>query len=77
MAVVVATGIGSAGPTSSGNIAKIVVVQTAAGYAPNPGHEGKGIVVAARAYLLRNVPAVALRQRPHANPFVLFRHHGG
>jgi hypothetical protein len=46
MGIVVPTGIGSAGSTSSGNIAKIVVVQTAAGYAPNPGHEGTGLVVA-------------------------------
>jgi len=32
--------------TLSGNITQIVVVITAPGYAPNPGHPGTGTIIA-------------------------------
>ena len=46
MAVVVSSTIRKSGSTLSGNVPEIVVVKTNAGYAPNPGHSGTGIVVA-------------------------------
>lgn len=46
MGVVVSTAVGKSGPTLSGNVAEIVVVQTNPGYAPNPGHPGTGTVIA-------------------------------
>jgi hypothetical protein len=46
MGVVVSSTIHKSGSTISGNVPKIVVVQTNSGYAPNPGHPGTGIVVA-------------------------------
>jgi hypothetical protein len=46
MGVVVAGSVTKAGSTISGVWNKIVVVQTDAGYAPNPGHPGAGTIVA-------------------------------
>jgi hypothetical protein len=46
MGVVVSNSITKSGSTISGNVHAIVVVQTDPGYAPNPGHPGKGTVVA-------------------------------
>jgi hypothetical protein len=46
MGVVVSSSIGKSGPTIAGNAVRIVVVQTNAGYASDPGHAGTGIVVA-------------------------------
>jgi len=46
MGVIVAGGVAKDGSTISGNILSIVVVQTAPGYSPNPGHDGTGTVVA-------------------------------
>jgi probable HAF family extracellular repeat protein len=46
MGVVVSTTVGKSGPTISGDVLSIVVVQTNAGYAPDPGHPGTGTVVA-------------------------------
>jgi hypothetical protein len=34
------------GPSISGNTVSIVVVQVNPGYAPNPGHDGTGTVIA-------------------------------
>ncbi len=46
MGVVVSTTVGKSGPTLSGDVPEIVVVQTNPGYGPNPGHSGTGTVVA-------------------------------
>jgi hypothetical protein len=46
MGVIVPTTVGKAGPTVSGDVQKIVVVQTSSGYGPNPGHPGIGQIVA-------------------------------
>ena len=46
MGVVVSTAVGQSGSTLSGDAFRIVVVQTNAGYAPNPGHAGTGTVIA-------------------------------
>jgi uncharacterized repeat protein (TIGR01451 family) len=46
MAVIVSSNITKSGSTISGNVAHIVIVRTDPGYAPNPGHEGTGTVVA-------------------------------
>jgi hypothetical protein len=46
MAVIVSSTIAQTGSVISGDIAEIVIVQTAPGYAPNPGHSGTGTVVA-------------------------------
>jgi hypothetical protein len=46
MGVLVSTTVGKSGPTISGDVLSIVVVQTAGGYAPDPGHPGTGVVVA-------------------------------
>jgi hypothetical protein len=46
MGVLVSTSIGKSGPTISGDVLSIVVVQTNDGYAPNPGHGGTGTVIA-------------------------------
>jgi hypothetical protein len=46
MGVVVTNSVTKSGSTSSGNVARIVVVQTATGYAPAPGHVGTGLIVA-------------------------------
>jgi len=46
MAVVVSSKIIKSGNRISGDNAEIVVVQTAPGYAPNPGHPGTGLVLA-------------------------------
>jgi hypothetical protein len=46
MGVIVPTAVGKSGPNVSGDIVKIVVVQTSPGYGPNPGHEGTGQLVA-------------------------------
>jgi hypothetical protein len=45
MGVVVPTAVTKSSSTVSGDIMKIVVVQTNAGYGPSPGHDGTGIVV--------------------------------
>ncbi|HJV08815.1 MAG TPA: Ig-like domain repeat protein, partial [Acidimicrobiales bacterium] len=46
MGVVVTDSVSSSGNQISGSVARIVVVKTDAGYAPNPGHPGTGTVVA-------------------------------
>jgi len=46
MAVIVSSQVSKSGSTISGNTPRVVVVQTEPGYAPNPGHEGTGTVVA-------------------------------
>jgi hypothetical protein len=46
MGVLVASGVSKSGATIAGDVARIVVVQTNSGYAPNPGHAGTGTVVA-------------------------------
>jgi len=46
MGVLVSTTVGTSGSTVSGNVPKIVVVKTNAGYAPDPGHPGTGALVA-------------------------------
>ncbi len=46
MGVVVTDSVNKSGATISGDSIHIVVVQTNAGYAPNPGHAGTGKVVA-------------------------------
>ena len=46
MLVVVASSITQSGSTESGNIKHLVVVSTAAGYGPAPGHDGYGKIIA-------------------------------
>jgi hypothetical protein len=46
MAVIVSSSIGKSGSAIGGDIAKVVVVKTDAGYDDNPGHAGTGTVVA-------------------------------
>jgi hypothetical protein len=46
MGVVVSTTVSKSGPTLSGSVPAIVVVQTNGGYAPDPGHPGTGNVIA-------------------------------
>ncbi len=46
MGVLVASSVTKSGNTINGTWAKIVVVRTAPGYAPNPGHPGTGTIVA-------------------------------
>lgn len=46
MGVIVTSSTSKSGSTISGNVVKIVVVQTNGGYDANPGHPGTGIVVA-------------------------------
>lgn len=46
MGTIVSTSIGKAGSVVSGGIVHIVVVQTAPGYANDPGHAGTGTIVA-------------------------------
>jgi hypothetical protein len=46
MAVIVSSAITQTGSVITGDIAEIVIVQTAPGFAPNPGHSGTGTVVA-------------------------------
>ena len=46
MGVIAAGSAGQSGSQISGTTPHIVVVQTAGGYAPNPGHAGTGTVVA-------------------------------
>jgi len=46
MAVIASSSIGKSGATISGNIARIVVINTNPGYGANPGHAGTGTVVA-------------------------------
>lgn len=46
MGVIVTSSAGMSGSQISGDTAHIVVVKTGSGYAPNPGHAGKGTVVA-------------------------------
>jgi hypothetical protein len=45
MAVIVSSGVTQVGPAISGDTARVVVVKTDSGYAPNPGHAGTGTVV--------------------------------
>jgi len=45
IAVVVSSQITKSGPTISGDVQKVVLVQTNPGYEPNPGHAGTGTVV--------------------------------
>lgn len=47
MGVIVSNTIHKSGSTIAGNVPKIVVLKTHPGYAPNPGHSGRGTVVAA------------------------------
>ncbi|GEM_PF-3087936 len=46
MAVIVSSAITKSGSTVSGNVAQVVVIKTAAGYAADPGHAGTGAIVA-------------------------------
>ena len=46
MVVVVASSISQSGSTESGNISHLVVVSTASGYGPAPGHDGYGDIIA-------------------------------
>jgi hypothetical protein len=46
MGTAVSTSISQNGNTITGHITKIVVVLTAPGYAPNPGHPGTGTIIA-------------------------------
>ena len=46
MAVIVSSSVVKNGSTITGNVKKIIVVQTNAGYGPAPGHIGTGRVVA-------------------------------
>ena len=46
MGVLVSPFVKKAGNTLSGNVTKIVVIKTDAGYNPNPGHNGTGTLVA-------------------------------
>jgi hypothetical protein len=46
MAVIGSSAISQTGSDIAGDIPEIVIVQTAPGYAPNPGHSGTGTVVA-------------------------------
>jgi hypothetical protein len=46
MAVIASSKVSKSGNTISGDIPAIVIVQTAPGYAPNPGHPGTGKVLA-------------------------------
>ena len=46
MAVIVTSSVHQTGPEISGDIVEIVVVKTDPGYHPNPGHAGRGSVVA-------------------------------
>lgn len=46
MAIVASRAIGKKGSAITGDVQSIVIVQTSAGYAPDPGHAGTGVVVA-------------------------------
>ena len=46
MAVIASASVTRSGSTISGDSPRIVIVKTASGYAPNPGHAGTGTVVA-------------------------------
>jgi hypothetical protein len=46
MAVIVSSSINKSGHTISGDVPKIVIVQTDPGYGPSPGQSGTGTVVA-------------------------------
>ena len=46
MGVVVTSSVSKSGSQVAGDIVRIVVVRTDAGYAPKPGHPGTGTVVA-------------------------------
>jgi len=46
MAVIASSAIAKSGSNITGNTPAIVIVQTASGYAPDPGHAGTGTVVA-------------------------------
>ena len=46
MGVIVSSRVSQSGSTISGDIKRIVIVRTSPGYANNPGHDGKGFIVA-------------------------------
>jgi hypothetical protein len=46
MGLIVTSKVSQSGSTIAGNEVRIAVVQTDPGYAPNPGHEGTGTVLA-------------------------------
>jgi cysteine-rich repeat protein len=46
IAVIVTSQVTKSGSTISGNIPRVAIVKTNAGYSPNPGHAGTGTVVA-------------------------------
>ena len=46
MTVIVSSNVTQSGSTISGNVKKVLIVETQAGYAGNPGHPGYGRVVA-------------------------------
>jgi hypothetical protein len=46
MAVIVSSSVQKSGPTITGNVRRIVIIQTNPGYGPAPGHVGTGKVVA-------------------------------
>ncbi len=71
MAVVVSSKITKSGNRISGDIAEIVVVQTAPGYAPNPGHPGTGLVLAEFCHVAgaaRAFTKVSVSQLSHLAP---------
>jgi hypothetical protein len=45
MAVIASSGASKSGSTISGSTARVVVVKTSPGYAPDPRHRGTGRVV--------------------------------
>ena len=45
MAVIVSSQVSKDGPTISGDVAEVVLVQTEPGYGPAPGHVGVGTVI--------------------------------
>jgi hypothetical protein len=46
MGTVISSSVTKSGTAISGNVAKIVVVVTAPGYASDPGHPGTGTIIA-------------------------------
>ncbi len=46
MAVIVSNSVSKSGAVITGNVSRIIVVQTNSGYGPSPGHQGTGQVIA-------------------------------
>src|SRR5262249_346580 len=77
MAVIASSTIAQSGSNITGDTPEIVVVQTAPGYAPDPGHSGTGTVVAVlchvagAANLARALNGVSAAPQVHAAPPML------